>query len=150
VWCDDPDVDQMGQARKVIERHPGVTLCVDHAGFPRRRDAAYFAEWRDGLREVAAAPNAVIKISGLGMADHRWTVASIRPWVLACIEVFGVDRAFDGTHWPLDRLYSSDGDVVEAYSEIISDFTAAEQRALFNGNADRIFRLPPASKGSDR
>jgi predicted TIM-barrel fold metal-dependent hydrolase len=82
-----------------------------------------------------------VKISGLGMGDHRWTVDSLRPWVLECIDAFGVERSFFGTNWPLDRLYSSYGDVVDAYAEIIRDFTADEQRALFAGNANRIFRI---------
>jgi predicted TIM-barrel fold metal-dependent hydrolase len=79
----------------------------------------------------------VIKISGLGQFDHRWTEQSLRPWVLACIETFGTERSSLGTNWPVDRLYSSYGDVVDAYA----GFTEAEERALFFGNTDRIFRL---------
>ncbi|WP_433472456.1 amidohydrolase family protein [Spirillospora sp. CA-142024] len=141
ICCDDPAVEEMGDARKLAERHPGVTLCVDHAGYPRRRDRAYFEQWRAGMRTLAKAPNAVVKISGLGQADHRWTVSSLRPWVLECIEAFGTGRAFFGSNWPVDRLYSSYGDVVNAYAEIIADFGEADRHALFHGNAERIFRL---------
>jgi predicted TIM-barrel fold metal-dependent hydrolase len=83
----------------------------------------------------------VIKISGLGMCDNDWTVDSIRPWVMACIEIFGVERSFFGTNWPVDRLYSSYPDVVSAYAEIIKGFSPDEQVALFSGNAERIFRI---------
>ncbi len=83
----------------------------------------------------------VVKISGLGMVDHAWTVDSIRPWVLACIEAFGTDRSFFATNWPVDSLFSCYGDVVDAYAEIISSFSEEEQRALFSGNARRVFRL---------
>ena len=86
-------------------------------------------------------PNTVIKISGLGMVDNRWTADSIRERVLTCIETFGVERAVFGTNWPVDRLFSSYGDVLDAYAEIIRDFSDAEQDALFNGNAKRIWRL---------
>jgi predicted TIM-barrel fold metal-dependent hydrolase len=75
------------------------------------------------------------------MCDNRWTVDSLRKWVLTCIELFGVERSFFGTNWPVDRLYSSYGDVVDAYDEITSDFTAEERTALFSGNAERIFRV---------
>jgi predicted TIM-barrel fold metal-dependent hydrolase len=141
VCCDDPVIEQYGAAAALAARHPQTTLCVDHAGFPRRRDDAYFAEWREGMRAIAAVPSTVVKVSGLGMCDHRWTVDSLRPWVLTCIELFGVDRAFFGTNWPVDRLFSSYGDVVDAYAEIIADFSDDEQRALFSGNANRVFRL---------
>jgi predicted TIM-barrel fold metal-dependent hydrolase len=141
VACDDPLVDQMSLARKLADRYPGITLCIDHASYPRQRDDAYFQEWKRGIIELAGAPNVVIKISGLGMVDHRWTVESLRPWVLTCIEAFGTERSFFGTNWPVDRLYSSYGDVLDAYAELISDMTEAEQRALFYENAQRIFRL---------
>ncbi|GAA3952192.1 amidohydrolase [Actinomadura viridis] len=148
VCCDDPALERFPQARRLAERVPGVTLCIDHAGYPRHRDAAYFRRWRAAMRDIAGARNVVVKISGLGQADHRWTVESLRPWVLECVEAFGTDRAFFGTNWPVDRLYSSYGDVVGAYAEIIADFTEAERRALFAGNAERIFRLGGREEGT--
>jgi predicted TIM-barrel fold metal-dependent hydrolase len=141
VCCDDPALDQFPDARRLAESFPGVTLCIDHAGYPRRRDRAYFDEWRSALRDLARARNVVVKISGLGQADHRWTVDSLRPWVLECIEAFGVERSFFGSNWPVDRLYSSYGDVIDAFDEMVSGFTGAERRALFHENAERIFRL---------
>jgi predicted TIM-barrel fold metal-dependent hydrolase len=141
VCCDDPLLEHVPAAAALAARHPEVTFCVDHALVPRRRDRDYFALWRDALRTLAAVPSTVVKISGLGMTDHAWTVDSLRPWVLACIEAFGVERAFFGTNWPVDRLYSSYGDVLDAYAAIVAGFTKAEQDALFRRNADRIFRL---------
>ena len=93
------------------------------------------------MRTLAGGSNVVCKISGLGMCDNAWTLDSIRPWVLSCIEAFGVERSFFGSNWPVDRLYSSYGDVVDAYATIIEDFTAQEQAALFHANAERIFRI---------
>jgi predicted TIM-barrel fold metal-dependent hydrolase len=93
------------------------------------------------METVAGAPNTIVKISGLGMRDNAWTVESWRPWALACIELWGVDRTVMGTNWPVDRLYSSYGDVLDAYEQIVSEFTPAEQTALFSTNAERIFRL---------
>lgn len=147
VFCDDPIVEQMPDARALAERFPAVTYCVDHAAYPgyggkqRLPELADFDAWRDGLRDLARAESTVIKISGLGMCDHRWTVDSIRPWVLTCIEAFGVQRSFFGTNWSVDRLYSSYGDVLDAYAQIISDFTEEEQIAMFSANAERIFKL---------
>ena len=141
VLCDDPAVEEMGVLAEIAERHPGITVCVDHAGFPKRRDDDYFREWRDGMAKLARVESTVVKISGLGMIDHRWTVDSLRPWVLACIELWGTTRSFFGTNWPVDRIYSSYGDVLDAYDEIIGDFAEDEREALFNGNASRVFRL---------
>ena len=145
VCCDDPLVPVMSDAVALVKRYPGITYCIDHAGFPRRRDADYFEAWKRGMRSLAALDHTVVKISGLGMCDHRWTVDSIRPWVLECIDAWGVERSFFGTNWPVDRLFSSYTDVVQAYRRIIADFSRDEQKALFSGNADRIFRLNPAA-----
>jgi predicted TIM-barrel fold metal-dependent hydrolase len=141
VFCLDPTVETMGHARSLAERYPDVIMSIDHAGYPHERTAAYFELWREGMRTAAGAPNVICKISGLGMCDHAWTVESWRPWLHACLEAFGIDRCFFGTNWPVDRQYSSYGDVLDAYEVLIADLTAAEQVALFSGNAERVFRI---------
>ncbi|HWM35182.1 MAG TPA: amidohydrolase family protein [Pseudolysinimonas sp.] len=141
VCCDDPAIEQAHEVRRIADAHPGTTFCLDHAYFPHQRDDEYFAAWSAAVRTAAAAPSTVIKISGLGQIDHTWTVESLRRWVLTCIEAFGVDRTFFGTNWPVDRLFSSYGDVLDAYADLISEFTPDEQAAMFSGNARRVFRV---------
>jgi predicted TIM-barrel fold metal-dependent hydrolase len=41
----------------------------------------------------------------------------------------------------VDRLFSSYGDVVDAYAELLSGSSESERRDLLSGNARRIFRL---------
>ncbi|HTW98815.1 MAG TPA: amidohydrolase family protein [Acidimicrobiales bacterium] len=135
VWQD------MVKARDVARLHPEVALVLEHAGFPRARDEEYFDSWRAGLSTLAEAESASCKISGLGMCDQQWTVESLRPWVLACIEAFGVERCFFATNWPVDRLYSSYDAVIDAYDQITADLTVAEREALFFRNAERIYRI---------
>ena len=141
VFCLDPVWENLEKTRDLALKFPGITLCVDHAGFPRARDDEYFRNWRGGIESAAEAENIIIKISGLGMCDPTWTVDSIRPWVLACVDAFGVERSFFGTNWPIDSLYSSYGDVLDAYDEIIADFSDDDRTALFSANAERFFRL---------
>lgn len=141
VACVDATFEDFATVRGLAERSPGLTISLDHCGFPRARTPEYFTAWRRALMELAGAPNVVVKISGLGMGDARWTVDSIRPWVLTCIEAFGVARSFFGTNWPIDRLFSSYPDVLDSYARIIADFAPVEQEAMFSGNAERIFRI---------
>jgi predicted TIM-barrel fold metal-dependent hydrolase len=75
------------------------------------------------------------------MCDPRWTADSIRPWVMGCIEAFGVQRCVFGTNWPVDRLFSSYDPIVDAYATIISGFSQDEQEALFSRNAERLYRI---------
>ena len=133
--------ENMGKARDLARAHPGTTLVLDHAGFPLERTPEYFADWKRGISELAEAESAVCKISGLGMKDPDWSVESIRPWFEHCVEAFGVERCVLGTNWPVDRLYSAFDAVVDAYAEIVSQYGQDEQRALFSGNAERIYRI---------
>jgi predicted TIM-barrel fold metal-dependent hydrolase len=133
--------EDMGKAREVADLRPGVPVVLDHAGFPTARTDEYFRNWQAGLRALAKAENAVCKISGLGMCDPQWTAESIRPWVMGCIEAFGVQRCFFGTNWPVDRLFSSYDPIVDAYATIISGFSQDEQEALFFRNAERLYRI---------
>ena len=140
--CDlDCQWENMAKARDLAHNFPDVVMILDHAGFPQERTDTYFAHWSDGLRTLAEAENVVCKISGLGMKDMRWTVDSMRRWVVGCLEAFGVDRCFFGSNWPLDRLSSSYPDVIEAYRTIIDECSPAEQRALLSDNAERYYRL---------
>lgn len=141
VFCLDVIWENMAKARSLADEYPDVILCIDHTGFPRERGDEYFENWRAGMSLLAKAPNVVCKISGLGMCDNKWTVDSWRPWILASLEAFGVERSFFGTNWPVDRLYSSYGDVLNAYEKIIAAYSESEQNALFCENAERVFRL---------
>ena len=131
----------MSDVRSIAARFPNVQLVIDHAGGPWERSAAYIEHWRQGMAAAAEAENVWCKISGLGMTDHTWTTASIRPFVLYCIETFSVERCFFGTNWPVDSLWSGYADVVDAYAEIISEFSRPERERLFAKNAERLYRI---------
>jgi predicted TIM-barrel fold metal-dependent hydrolase len=133
--------EDMGKAREIADRSPGVPVVLDHAGFPTARTDEYFRDWQAGLRELAKAENTLCKISGLGMWDPQWTEDSLRPWVMGCIEAFGVQRCFFGTNWPVDRLFSSYDPLVNTYVSIISSFSQDEKEALCFRNAERVYRI---------
>lgn len=144
--CDlDVTWETMGKARNLAEQFTNTRIVCDHAGFPQGRDEDYFHNWLGGMKTLAGADNVVCKISGLGMGDHmvgrKWTIDSIRPWVLGCIEAFGVDRCFFGTNWPVDRLFSDYRFLVDAYVEIVKAFSNDEIEALFSRNAEEIYRI---------
>ena len=75
--------------RDVAKAYPDVQVILGHAGFPVQRDDAYFAQWRSEMSALGEVENVACKVSGFGMADNHWTIDSIRPWVLHCIEAFG-------------------------------------------------------------
>jgi predicted TIM-barrel fold metal-dependent hydrolase len=141
VSCIDTRIEFLDDLLDLAAAFPDTVMCIDHCAIPMARDDAYFKRWSAAMRALAKADNVVMKISGLGMMDRRWTVESLGPWVLGCIEAFGAHRVVFATNWPVDRMFSSYPDLIDAYAKIISGFTEDEQMAMFSGNAERLFRI---------
>ena len=140
---------EIGAIDKAISDYDGAiainpnsaAACYNRGVAYAERNPTYYQRWRQGLAVAASAPNIICKISGLGMADHHWTPATIRPYVLACIETFGPARSLFATNWPVDGLFSDYATLLSAYAEITAEFSADERRAMFSGNAERLYRI---------
>ena len=133
---------QMAEARELALAHPGTTLIVNHTGmFVDRGSVAGWRAWRDGMRGLAQCPNVMVKISGLGMVDHTWSIESIRPYVLETIDAFGPQRCMFASNFPVDRLHGTYRGIWSAFAQVVADASDAEHAALFRDNALRISRL---------
>lgn len=132
---------QMKAAARLARDNPETQVILNHTGMPVERDTGGIAAWRNGMKALAACENVAAKISGLGMVDHGWNTASIRPFVLETIEIFGVERAMFGSNFPVDRLYGSFDALYGAFEAIVSGFSDTEQAKLFHDNARRFYRI---------
>lgn len=135
----DCSFEHMARAREMAERHPDLTIVLEHIGYPRSRDDSYFASWAPAIGHLARAANVHCKLSGLGMTDRSWTTASLRRWVDTCLETFGPARCLFGSNWPLDRIASSYDSLVVAFTELISSCSSDEQHAICYDNAERLY-----------
>jgi predicted TIM-barrel fold metal-dependent hydrolase len=134
--------DQMPRAAEIARRFPNTRIALNHAGMFADRDTpAGWRQWRDGLRLLASCDNVHIKISGLGMFDHHWTVESIRPYVHECLDAFGVERAMFASNFPVDRLFSDYATLWHAYAETVAGLSTDEHAQLFRTNAERFYRI---------
>jgi predicted TIM-barrel fold metal-dependent hydrolase len=133
---------QMKEAAELAQEHPDTQFIVNHAGmFVDRSSVEGFRAWRDGLRALAACPNVAVKISGLAMFDHQWSVESFRPYVLETIDTFGCERAMFASNFPVDRLFATYEGLWNAYASIVEKLSDTEKEALFKSNAERIYRI---------
>lgn len=123
---------------QLIARHPEVSVILNHTGMavPGEWEA-----WRAGMRALAALPNVATKISGMGFTHRPWSLADIRPYVLEAIELFGADRALFASDFPTDKLFGSFAAHLDGYAAVTAGFSEDERRALFAGNANRLYRL---------
>ncbi len=132
---------QLEQAARIAERHDGIPVILNHCGMPIPARDPGRTEWRRGMAAFAQLSNASVKISGFGITDHGWTTESIRPYVLEAIDMFGAERCMFASDFPTDKLYANFDRLLDAYAAIVADFSKAERRNLFAGNANRIYRL---------
>lgn len=123
----------------LLERHPDVPVMINHAGMMVGESGR--EEWRAGMRALAAIPHVAVKISGIGFAFRPWTIEQMRSYVLETIELFGTDRAMFASDFPTDKLFGGFDQHLDAYNAIVAGFSDDERRALFAGNANRLYRL---------
>lgn len=133
---------QMAEAANLAGEHLETVLIVNHTGmFVDRDTVSGWRLWRDGMRRLAAHENVAVKISGLGMIDHSWTVESIRPYVLETIDCFGIERCMFASNSPVDGLYGTYSALWQAYEKCIEGLSEVEKEKLFRSNAERLYRI---------
>lgn len=130
---------QLADAARLAADFPEQRFAVNHCGSPIDRDKEGMQRWLDGLRLLSRQENVAIKISDLVAYDHDWTLESLRPVVMHCIDCFGPERAMFGSDFPVAGLHASFDEVYGSFKEITAGFSEAEQRALFFGTAQRIY-----------
>lgn len=139
LYCNSTQL--LPEAVDLAQSFPETRIVLEHTGTPFDRSEEGLRAWREGIAAMAARENVVLKLSGMGMSDHHWTVESIRPFILGGIEAFGPGRCMFATNTPADLLYSSFEQIVDAFRELIADFSADERAAMLSGTATRFYRL---------
>jgi predicted TIM-barrel fold metal-dependent hydrolase len=133
--------DSLPAAAATAERFGDMTFVLEHAGWPTAGTTEVFDQWRAGIKQFAAAPNTVAKISGLAMPLGSFEPEKVRPWVEAIIDAFGTDRCMFASNFPVDWLFTEYDTLLAAYREMTSGFSDAERRGMFVENAERCYRI---------
>jgi predicted TIM-barrel fold metal-dependent hydrolase len=132
---------QADEVARLARDFPNQTFIVNHCGSPIDRNRDGMARWRESLKALGSTPNVQIKISALTAYDLSPTPEGLREVVLHCIECFGPDRSIFGSDFPVGRLWTSFDAIFDGFKAIVSDFSGAEQSALFHHNARRLYRI---------
>jgi len=147
---------------------PEATIVLDHLGGPLgigpyagHREQVR-ADWRAAIARVAARPNVVVKIGGIGMEMYYGMGWAERPappgseevaayWsddVRYCIDTFGPDRSIAESNFPVDRSSLPYPVLWNALQIMTSGYSDAEQDQIFSGTATEVYRLEPAPHSS--
>jgi predicted TIM-barrel fold metal-dependent hydrolase len=127
----------------IAARWPELTILLSHACLPLERTAEEMAAWSHAMRSLAARPNVVCKISTVvGASQPDWSVASVRPWVLGCVEAFGPTRCMVGSNFPIDRPYCTFGQLIDVYRQSLAELSTDERAAVMGATAARVYNVP--------
>lgn len=127
---------------RLSERLPALRMVVDHLAKPLIKNRVT-EPWARELRDAAANPNVLCKVSGLVTeADHRrWRPADLAPFVEGAMESFGPARVMYGSDWPVCTLAASYADVVGALRDVLGDADPSVEAQLFGHNAVSFYGL---------
>lgn len=132
---------QVKHALKLIKAFPKVQMILVHAGMLTDRTPEAIKEWRAALKAMAACPNVHVKLSGLGMYSLGLTYDQAHQVINDAIGMFGVERTIYGSNFPLEKLYLKYSKFLAIYRKVMSEYSEAEQRAVFHDNAKKFYRL---------
>jgi predicted TIM-barrel fold metal-dependent hydrolase len=133
--------DELDAAAEALAGWDGLTVVVEHAGWPRTGAPDEFEPWKAGMSALAAlGTNVHCKLSGLVMPLRSTDPAVLRPWIEHCIEQFGVDRCMFASNFPVDGIAGTFDDVYSAYDAVTSGLDPADREKLFAANAERVYR----------
>ena len=124
---------------RVLERHPDLTVVVDHGAKPRIREGEIEA-WRADMAIVAAHPNVTCKLSGLVTeAPADAGLATLKPYIDVLLELFGPQRLLWGSDWPVVELAGGYERWLDLAQAALADLDSAARAAVFGGNAERVY-----------
>jgi predicted TIM-barrel fold metal-dependent hydrolase len=134
--------DQHEGAARQLEGLDGLTVVVEHTGWPRADSDEERSQWRSGLRALASAgENVVCKLSGLAMPLGSVKPDALAPWIEFAIETFDVDRCFFASNFPVDSVAGTFDELYTSFAAVVEGLDAESRSRLFASNAERIYRL---------
>ncbi|MBI4282866.1 MAG: amidohydrolase family protein [Chloroflexi bacterium] len=151
---------QLSELVDLARAFPDIPIILNHIGgllrigpYAGKREEV-FQQWQRGIAEAAACPNVVVKLGGLGAprAGFDWhertkppgsaeLAEAMAPYLLWCIEQFGVDRCMFESNFPPDRVSYSYTVLWNAFKRVTKGFSAEERAALFYDTAMKVYRL---------
>ena len=111
----------MEAAARLAADFPQTTFILQHAGMLEDLSEA----GRDpGARVcgLAAQPNVVAKLSGLGTFIHRNDPDHIDLVINETVALFGANRCLFGSNFPIEKLWTRYEKLIKAYRDAIEPF----------------------------
>ena len=132
---------QMAGAAELAAACPAVTFVLQHAGMLEDPSPDGRAEWRAGMERLAARSNVCSKLSAFGTFIHRNDAAHIAGILRDTVAIFGADRCLFGSNFPIEKLWTSYGALLDAFRTAAAGLDDGARAAIFEGTATRVYKL---------
>ena len=134
--------NQLPNTLEMVRRCPEVSFVLDHIAKPGIK-AGLIDPWRGHIRQLAALPHVVCKLSGVTTeADHEaWTRDQLKPYIDHILSSFGPDRVMYGGDWPVSELAGAYTQWLETLDWATASLSSSDKRKLFRDNAIKAYRL---------
>ena len=156
-WMYFPQLPELADFARAV---PDLTIILNHIGGLLRvgpygnNDDEVLAAWRSGIAAVAACPNVVVKLGGIGMprTGFDWhardvpigseeLAESMAPFMNYCIEQFGPDRSMFESNFPVDKVSYSYNVMYNAFKRLSKGYSDSERADMFHDTAARVYRI---------
>ena len=129
------------QSIAFVDKHPELSIIVDHIAKPRIRKNEFDHSWAKNIRLLAERDHVCCKLSGLvtEVRDAEWDAELLQPYFNTVLEAFGANRVLFGSDWPVCLLRSEYDQWLQVVTSMIAPLTATEQAAIMGENAARIY-----------
>lgn len=136
--------EQFRNVLKLVEQCPRTRFILNHIGKPFIKERV-LEPWATMLKELAARPDTVCKMSGLVTeADHaRWQADDLRPYVDHVMACFGFERTLFGGDWPVAIQATAYPRWVQMLEAALAGATETQLKRVFRDNAVAFYRLSP-------
>jgi predicted TIM-barrel fold metal-dependent hydrolase len=134
---------QMADAALLAESCPKVVFVLQHAGMLEDLSLAGRSEWRAGMVRLAACTNVTSKLSGLGTFLHRNDPAHVAGVVHETVRIFGAGRCLFGSNFPIEKLWTPYGALIEAFRAAVGSLPAKDRQAVLHDTAMSVYRIAP-------
>jgi L-fuconolactonase len=133
---------QLAETLQLARQCPDVPLILDHCGKPGIRGGER-EPWLARIRELAALPNVVCKISGLLTEAEweRWQPEEILWYARQAADAFGPTRILFGSDWPVCEAAGGLAKWFRVAQELTVCWSISDRESFFCHNAERVYRL---------
>ena len=155
VWVYHSQLEELAELAAAFDDLP---IIANHTGVPvlggpyRGRLDAAFQEWHEGMAVLAARPNVVMKLGGLPLrakdsstegapATSDDIVRAWERWIDASVELFGPDRCFFETNFPVHKKWCSYPVLWNAFKKLSANYSPDERTALLSATAARVYSV---------